>query len=466
MGAQIFALLLAWLLANGADGFRPASVARQPLGALRAQRAESPAPQDKRAELYRLRRTYLEQAEQLAATKAQINDLEADIEPMRCEDCDESCFDYNFGYISRNTGVFTDSPVHRLAGPPPSAFELSGVTFRRELSFLLAAVFDPDREVVLAPEEELSPQAAEVRSRLARLELSNAAIWDRERKRPQVDAPLLIKVPYLVICYALDVFFDGRPIPRFWFLETVAKMPYISYVSCLHFMETLGWWRRGTNARRVHISEEYNEMIHCLTFEAMGGDARWGDRFLAQHSAILYYWILVGLFFVNPGLSYTFSELLEAHAVDTYSEFVDANEELLASLPAPKIARDYYAGKDGDFVMFDEFQTTRPRGMRRPATETLLDVMRNIRDDEMEHVATMAACQEPGVTVSAPVYDAVTAGSIVAVLALQRYFGALAEGPASEDAVDAAVGLAERFPAMAESLQALVEALRFLVPFV
>ena len=65
--------------------------------------------------------------------------------------------------------------------------------------------------------------------------------------------------------------------------------------------------------------------------EALGGDQRWSDRFLAQHAAILYYWILVGLWLLSPTLSYNFSELIEAHAVDTYAEFVDANRERLSS---------------------------------------------------------------------------------------------------------------------------------------
>jgi hypothetical protein len=41
--------------------------------------------------------------------------------------------------------------------------------------------------------------------------------------------------------------------------------------------------------------------------------------------------------------------------VDTYGEFRDANEALLQSLPAPRIARYYYGGSD--MFLFDEFQT-------------------------------------------------------------------------------------------------------------
>lgn len=54
--------------------------------------------------------------------------------------------------------------------------------------------------------------------------------------------------------------------------------------------------------------------------ESLGGDQLWIDRFMAQHAAIVYYWILVLLFVVSPQLAYNFSELIEAHAVDTYGE--------------------------------------------------------------------------------------------------------------------------------------------------
>lgn len=36
---------------------------------------------------------------------------------------------------------------------------------------------------------------------------------------------------------------------------------------------------------------------------------------------------------VSPFLAYNFSELIESHAVDTYSEFLETNSELLKSLP-------------------------------------------------------------------------------------------------------------------------------------
>jgi len=64
-------------------------------------------------------------------------------------------------------------------------------------------------------------------------------------------------------------------------------------------------------------------------------------------------------------------------------------------------------------------RSQRPRGSRRPAASTLLDVFQNMRDDEGEHVATMAACQDKALTEgTAPkVEAAVLAAGVAAALA-------------------------------------------------
>lgn len=40
------------------------------------------------------------------------------------------------------------------------------------------------------------------------------------------------------------------------------------------------------------------------------------------------------------------AELIEAHAVDTYSQFLDENEEALRKLPPPRVAKLYYEADD------------------------------------------------------------------------------------------------------------------------
>jgi len=156
--------------------------------------------------------------------------------------------------------------------------------------------------------------------------------------------------------------------------------------------------------------------------ESLGGNLRWSDRFFAGHLSLVYYWVLVVAFLLSPASSYCFSELLEAHAVDTYNEFLVANAATLASLPPPEPALTYYAGCG---FYFREFHTAAdpddwdrrltaeppgggappPRGAPPPPTligtnepvgvplHTLYDVFLNIRDDEVEHVRTMVACQ-------------------------------------------------------------------------
>ncbi|CAJ1374377.1 unnamed protein product [Effrenium voratum] len=224
------------------------------------------------------------------------------------------------------------------------------------------------------------------------LVLSNQAVLDREYARPQVPTPPPVRVAYDVLCWFIDVVFEDRPIQRFWFLETVARMPYFAYSSVLHLYETFGWWR-SPELRAVHAAEEDNELHHLLIMESLGGDQRWLDRFFAQHGAVAYYWLLVLFFLVDPKWSYNFSRLIEAHAVDTYGEFVDANAERLRKIPPPPIAVEYYL-KDENYL-FDKMQTSVPAGFkRRPPCATLYDVFSNICDDEEEHVRTMTACEE------------------------------------------------------------------------
>lgn len=124
---------------------------------------------------------------------------------------------------------------------------------------------------VFAP--DLSPKAKSLRKKLKSLTLSTEAIWERERSRGPIVAPLIIKIPYLVLCYFLDVMFEGRYVfSRFFLLETVARMPYMSYITMLHLYETLGFWRRSSDIKRIHFAEEWNEFHHLLIMESLGGD--------------------------------------------------------------------------------------------------------------------------------------------------------------------------------------------------
>jgi hypothetical protein len=302
--------------------------------------------------------------------------------------------------------------THRDATRPGSFLALAARNFGRELVGLVSDVLS-SREPVTRQDpdtgQSLSERASDAAGGTAldlperygfTLSVSDIEAWDADHPAPGPAAPPPpVLWLYGGVVYLLDRLYDeSRPIERFWFLETVARMPYFSYVTCLHLYETFGWWRAG-ELRRVHVAEEWNEAHHLLVMESMGGDKRWRDRFLAQHAAVAYYWALVALYFLSPSWSYKFSEMLETHAVGTYRQFVVENEDALSRIPAPDVAVLYY--KEGDLYLFDA-EGDVVRGavggeLRRPPCATMLDVFKNILADELEHVKTMALCQEEGV---------------------------------------------------------------------
>ncbi|OVA01122.1 Alternative oxidase [Macleaya cordata] len=191
----------------------------------------------------------------------------------------------------------------------------------------------------------------------------------------------------------LDAFYRDRHYARFFVLETIARVPYFAFMSVLHLYESFGWWRRA-DYLKVHFAESWNEMHHLLIMEELGGNSWWFDRFLAQHIAVFYYFMIVFMYAISPRMAYHFSECVEMHAFETYDKFIKLQGDELKKLPAPEVAVKYYT--EGDLYLFDEFQTARPPNSRRPKIENLHDVFLNIRDDEAEHCKTMKACQTHG----------------------------------------------------------------------
>ena len=80
--------------------------------------------------------------------------------------------------------------------------------------------------------------------------------------------------------FVIDKLYEGRDYPRFYALETIARVPYFSFLSVLHLYESFGWWRRA-DYLKVHFAETMNEYHHLLIMEAMGGAER-----LAQNAVL------------------------------------------------------------------------------------------------------------------------------------------------------------------------------------
>lgn len=193
------------------------------------------------------------------------------------------------------------------------------------------------------------------------------------------------------LVFLIDKLYRGRHYQRFYVLETVARVPYFSFLSVLHLYETLGLWRKA-DWLKVHFAESWNELHHLLIMESLGGNRRWYDRLFARSSALFYYWVVVALYIASPRSAYRFMHAIEEHAYHTYDNFLNTHGEELKLLPAPAVAVAYY--RNGDLYMFDEFQTSRRPEERRPVINTLYDTFVNVRDDEGEHVKTMHACQQ------------------------------------------------------------------------
>lgn len=163
----------------------------------------------------------------------------------------------------------------------------------------------------------------------------------------------------------IDKLYENRDYARFYVLETVARVPYFSFVSVLHLYETLGVWRKA-DYLETHFAQTMNEFHHLLIMEDLGGDERFIDRFFAQHTAVAYYWLTCLIYLVSPRMAYNLSEQIEEHAYHTYDKFLKQNHTSLILEKPPAVAVDYY----------DDVQN-------------LYDVFINVRDDEGAHVKKM-----------------------------------------------------------------------------
>ncbi|GMI00486.1 hypothetical protein TrST_g13385 [Triparma strigata] len=199
----------------------------------------------------------------------------------------------------------------------------------------------------------------------------------------------IIDTVYDIICFV----YKDKDYPRFFVLETVARVPYFAYLSVLHLRETFGD-RSGGERMRTHYAEADNELHHLLIMESLGGNDSIIDRTIAQSMAFGYYWYVILVYFVSEQAAYHLSELIEDHAFNTYDGFLKKNEAKLKTLPVPDIARKYYE-EDNPFL-FDLFCTvpetdeeTGQFSKRRPKLNSLYDVFVNVRNDEREHWKTL-----------------------------------------------------------------------------
>ena len=124
----------------------------------------------------------------------------------------------------------------------------------------------------------------------------------------------------------LDKLYKGRNIQRFWVLEVIARAPYFAFLSVLHFRESLGLKNHITlKLMKEHFYQAVNETEHLEEMEKRGGDKFWIDRFFARHLVLMYYWIMVFYYLLNPINAYDLNMKIEEHAFETYSKYLVKN---------------------------------------------------------------------------------------------------------------------------------------------
>ena len=122
--------------------------------------------------------------------------------------------------------------------------------------------------------------------------------------------------------YILDFLYRGRDFQRFWVLEVIARAPYFAFISVLHFRESLGL--RGEEhvfLMKEHFYQALNETEHLKEMELREGNKHWIDRFFAKHLVLLYYWIMVVYYLVDPMDAYDINMKIEKHAYETYTKY-------------------------------------------------------------------------------------------------------------------------------------------------
>ena len=138
----------------------------------------------------------------------------------------------------------------------------------------------------------------------------------------------------------IDFLYRGRDIPRFWVLEEIARAPYFSFMSVLHFRESLGL--RGPEhiyLMKEHFAQTLNETEHLEEMELREGNKYWIDRFFAKHLVLLYFWIMVGYYFIDPVNAYDINMKIEKHAFETYVKYSAYNP---LDTKIAEIAQDEY----------------------------------------------------------------------------------------------------------------------------
>ena len=90
---------------------------------------------------------------------------------------------------------------------------------------------------------------------------------------------------------------------------------------------------------KEHFYQALNETEHLEEMELREGNKYWIDRFFAKHLVLLYFWIMVGYYFIDPINAYDINMKIEKHAFKTYVKYSAYNT---LDTKIAEIAQDEY----------------------------------------------------------------------------------------------------------------------------
>ena len=67
---------------------------------------------------------------------------------------------------------------------------------------------------------------------------------------------------------------------------------------------------------KEHFYQAFNETEHLEEMELREVNKYWIDRFFAKHLVLVYYWIMVGYYLLDPTNAYDINMKIEKHAFE------------------------------------------------------------------------------------------------------------------------------------------------------
>jgi ubiquinol oxidase len=171
----------------------------------------------------------------------------------------------------------------------------------------------------------------------------------------------------------------GLNYSKFYVLETIARIPYFSYLAVLHLYQSFGQ-KPALELLDLHYKETVNEEYHLMIMEELGGGEKWYNKLTARILGFFYYGAVFILYLIAPASGYYLMEMVESFAAKSYTEFLEKKKEMLKQAKASGFAYKYYFSKKGRMTEIKEDKNFVP---------TLYDVFTSIRNDELVHVSDM-----------------------------------------------------------------------------